>query len=362
MVHVPYFFVQGSQQSEEPHARLNVWESAPCHAARTAKPSQSPMIWPSNRGWACWKVAVWLVTLPGCATPPYRYGHLSDPHVDGGAPSNVAIEHGTPNKTLDRIGAVVGFPARILPMNSKINDHHVSAETEEKVVNFLKKNDLTDVTVFINHYGPKDQWRRLRDNKRIGAPWRYTMGSMSIIGYTLLPGRIFGGDRYNPFTNSLYLNSDVPVIALREAAYAKDVHNHKHPGTYAVGQEVPFVGIWSDSRAVRDVIGYARAEEDWELEQQAYHVLFPQLGAESTSIGGAFVSSIWWGGPALGAGGAAVGHLAGRTMAKREAAKHKDLESPADEPAAETQQAGYVDDKSREFSNEDLQVIRLPPP
>ena len=249
-----------------------------------------------------------------------------------------------------------------MPLNSKINDHQITPETEEKLTTYLERNDLADVTVFVNHYGPKDQWRRLRDNKLIGAGWRYTMGSVSVIGYTLLPGRIFGGDRYNPFTNSLYLNSDVPAVALREAAYAKDVRSHKLPGTYAVTQELPLVGLWSDSRAIRDVIGYARVQEDWEVEQQAFKVLFPQMGVESTSVGGAFVSSVWWGGPALGAGGAAVGHVVGRTLAKREAAKHKDSEPHADPAATEVQQAGYVEEGSQESTSADLRVVRLPPP
>ena len=249
-----------------------------------------------------------------------------------------------------------------MPLNSKINDHQITPETEEKLTTYLERNDLADVTVFVNHYGPKDQWRRLRDNKLIGAGWRYTMGSVSVIGYTLLPGRIFGGDRYNPFTNSLYLNSDVPAVALCEAAYAKDVRSHKLPGTYAVTQELPLVGLWSDSRAIRDVIGYARVQEDWEVEQQAFKVLFPQMGVESTSVGGAFVSSVWWGGPALGAGGAAVGHVVGRTLAKREAAKHKDSEPHADPAATEVQQAGYVEEGSQESTSADLRVVRLPPP
>ncbi len=196
-----------------------------------------------------------LCVLSGCALKPYRYGHYHDSHSGDDTPQEIEVIHGEPNEKLDRIGRIIGFPARILPMNKKINDHHITPETEEKIATFLRKNDLTDVTVFINEYDPKDQWRRLRANKQIGAGWRYTMGSLSVIGYTLLPGRIFGGDKYNPFTNSLSLNSDLPAVALREAAYAKDVHNHKYPGSYAVGQELPFVGLWSDTVAVRDVCG-----------------------------------------------------------------------------------------------------------
>ena len=77
------------------------------------------------------------------------------------------------------------------------------------------------------------------------------MGAISVIGYTVFPGRIFGGDRYNPYTNSLYLNSDVTALVLREAAYGKDIHSQKMPGTFAAIQDLPVIGLWSDTRAGR---------------------------------------------------------------------------------------------------------------
>ncbi|HEY4311576.1 MAG TPA: hypothetical protein VGN12_19170 [Pirellulales bacterium] len=284
----------------------------------------------------CAWVALALLATAGCATAPYTYGHFHDGMADEQQNETASVEYGKPNKTLDTIGKIVGFPAKILPMNSKINDHEITPATEKKLQEYLARNDLTDIAVYINHYDPNGQWRRLRDNKRIGAGWRYSLGAVSVIGYTVFPGRIFGGDRYNPFTNSLYLNSDVPALVLREAAYGKDVHSHKMPGTYAAIQEMPFLGLWSDTRAVKDVVGYARAQGDWETEKEAYHVLFPQMGAESTSVGGVFVSSLWWGGPVLGIGGAAIGHVAGRTVAKQEEAKRDALAAKGAPPADAT--------------------------
>ena len=177
-----------------------------------------------------------------------------------------------------------------------------------------------------------------------------------------MPGRIFGGDRYNPFTNSLYLNSDVAAVALREAAYAKDVRSHKLPGTYAATQELPLLGLWSDSRALRDVVGYAKMQNDWVTEKEAYHVLFPQLGIASTSFGSAFLISAWWGGPALAAGGAAVGHVAGRTIEKREAAKHEAADTPEESIAGEVEQAAYVENADTQPPPLDPPISRLPPP
>jgi hypothetical protein len=303
--------------------------------------------------------SIWLLALAGCKIGPYQYSNF---HADGEkGPESVTIEYGEPNKTLDRIGKIVGFPAKILPMNAKINDHEISRTTETKLRDYLASNDLNDVAVFINHYDPKRQWQRLRENKRVGAGWRYTVGAMSVIGYTVFPGRIFGGDTYNPYTNSLYLNSDVSAMVLREAAYGKDVHSQKMPGTYAVIQDLPIIGLWSDSRAVRDVIGYAREQSDWDVEKEAYHVLFPQMGIASTSIGGMFLSSAWWGGAALGAGGAAVGHVAGRSIAKREGAKHDTVERAGEIDASSPSPAVQQADFQATAAHEPAPPVRLPP-
>jgi hypothetical protein len=252
----------------------------------------------------------------GCAATPYKFGSFHRPGAEPAACSAVVIEQGKPNATLDRIARIVGAPARIVPMNCRINKHEICAETTEKLTDYLEKNDLADVRVYVNHYDPAGQWQRLRDNTMISPGWRYSVGTLSWLGYTIFPDRIYGGDRYNPYTNSLYLNSDVPAVILNEAASAKDIHSRHFPGAYAVFTSVPGLSLWRKSRAIGDVLGYAQLHHDWEMERQAYHVLCPRMGAESTSIAGP-LTHIWWGGPICGLGGAAVGHLTGRTLAKR---------------------------------------------
>lgn len=264
-----------------------------------------------------------LLTGVGCAAAvPYRYGHFhSDESAD--TPTELAgaeVEFGKPNPTLDRIARVVGLPARIIGLNKKINNHEVSLDTLAALRTYLDANDLADVSIYVNCYDPKQQWRRLKNNQRIGAGWRYSLGTLSMIGYTLLPGRVFGGDQYNPYTNSLSINSDVPAIALYEAAYAKDVHGHKLPGTYAVLSGLPGIAIVRRGHEVGDVLGYAQARHDWETERQAYHVLYPQMGAETASIAGP-VMPVWWAMPILGVGGAAAGHVTGRMVAAHRASQ-----------------------------------------
>ncbi|HEX3727928.1 MAG TPA: hypothetical protein VHV08_16870 [Pirellulales bacterium] len=304
---------------------------------------------------------VYLLALGGCAAMPYRYGQFHS--QDAQATPEVVIAYGQPNKTLDRLGWLCGLPTRILPMNFKINSHDLSPETVEKLTAYLQRNDLTDVYVYVNHYDPASQWQRLKENKRISPVWRYTAGVFSLAGYTLLPGRVLGGDQYNPFTNSLYLNSDVPAVVLDEAAVAKDIHSRKYPGSYTVVHDLPLISIFQQTRAVSDVLGYAREQEDWEVEREAYRVLYPRLAIESATLGSPFLS-VWWGGPILGAGGAAIGHVAGREVAARRGLEREQLAKAKPLPvnsSATVQQASYVEIDTAEPRSEVSRSERLPP-
>lgn len=252
-----------------------------------------------------------LLCASGCASATYRYGRFHPGKPDGVALQPVVVEQGRPHKTLDRIGWVVGLPARVMTLNSKTNNHHVSPETIEKLRIYLEQNDLTDVYVAVNDYDPKGQWRRLRENDRIAPFWRYSVGTISWLTYSMFPYRVFGGDEYNPFTNSLNLSSDVPALVLAEAAYAKDIHTHRHPGAYATVSDLPLFSMWRQARATSDVLEYARVQHDWEAEKQAYHVLYPHIGSTAFGPASHFVPVA---GPFLSAGGALVGHATGRTV------------------------------------------------
>jgi hypothetical protein len=263
----------------------------------------------------------------------------------------VVVERGGPHETLDRIGWVVGLPARVLTLNSKVNNHDVSPETIEKLTTYLEQNDLTDVLVSVNEYDPKGQWRRLRDNYRVDPFWRYSAGTLSWLGYSLFPNRVFGGDEYNPFTNTLILTSDVPARALAEAAYAKDVHGRKHPGAYATISDLPLFSLARQGRATSDVLAYARVQHDWEGEKQAYHVLYPHIGSTVFGPASHFVPVA---GPFLSAGGALAGHATGRTVSavlepKPTATPSADPALPAADPASSTSSA------AKEIAGNELQ-------
>jgi hypothetical protein len=132
----------------------------------------------------------------------------------------------------------------------------------------------------------------------------------SLIHYSLIPGRVFGGDQYNAFTNTLYINSDVPAVVIHEAAYAKDIHGRRLPGTYAFVNEIPVICLWRHTKGINDVLGYAQMKDDWRIERETYCVVYPQMGVRSTMLTGPFVP--FWDGILLSVAGAAVGHATGQ--------------------------------------------------
>ena len=258
-------------------------------------------------------VALWAAALAGCAATPYRYGRFHPQSPGGVQLQPIEVCYGKPRKTVDRIGRVLGTPARLITLNRKTNNHEISPATIDKLKTYMVANDITDVYVAVNEYDPKGQWRRLRENKRVAAGWRYTFGTLNWLHYTILPNRIFGGDRYSPYTNTLNLSSDVPALVLSAAAYAKDIHSQHLPGTYAAFvNDMPVLSIWREAKATRDVLGYARVRGDWKAEQQAYHVLYPQIGGATVGTAGPFIPTV---GPLLHLGGVAAGHAVGRTVA-----------------------------------------------
>jgi len=132
--------------------------------------------------------------------------------------------------------------------------------------------------------------------------------------YTVAPGRIFRRDSFNPFTNTVSLYSDIPSLALEQAAYAKDVRQRTYPGTYAAVQDLPFVGLWHESLSKEDVFTYLDVYGTPQERREADYVLCPQMGAEiGGEIGGVLPEACFL--PSLA--GAAVGHVVGRTRGER---------------------------------------------
>ena len=223
------------------------------------------------------------------------------------------VARGSPRPVIDGIGWFCGIPAKILLWDRRAEDHHVSADTEDALRRYLAANGLDHVKVRINQYAPLEDWRRLPKNTTVGWPYRYTLGALSLVGETLLPGRVFGRDHYNPYTATIHLYSDLPSVALHEGAHAKDFARRRRPGTYALVYALPLGNLWPEAIATGDAIAYAQHHGDVALEKETYRILYPAYGSSLGGTPADFIAApialpIWL-------GTVVAGHAAGRIKA-----------------------------------------------
>jgi hypothetical protein len=225
------------------------------------------------------------VVFSGCAAIPYRAAaSLSTPKTLKLRPGEAQVERSRPIRVLDAMGHYFfSMPTKLLLLNWKVENHKISKETEQTLVEYLELNNLKDVKVLLNGYAVGTQWKRLFRNREVGWGWRCSLGIMSCIEYTMMPGRVLGGDHYNPYTNTISLYSDHPAIAIHEAAHAKDFALKRKKGTYSALGVLPLVSLYHEARATRDALGYLKTYGTPKDEKRAYRVLYP---AFSSYIGG----------------------------------------------------------------------------
>lgn len=233
------------------------------------------------------------------------------PQVIDSAPQ---IQRGQPRPMIDGIGWVVGIPSKLILWDRRVDNHRIGFETENALAEYIEQNQLYGVRVRLNQYRPGEDWLRLVRNKSVGAGWRYTLGTMSVLGETIFPGRIFGGDHYNPFTNTIHVYSDVPAIALHEGAHAKDFARREWKGTYGAAYLLPIVPLYHESVATSDVFDYLEQRDDPPSHAEAARILYPAYGTYAGNAAGSVFAG--YSGPLYWVG-LAGGHVAGRMEADR---------------------------------------------
>jgi len=240
---------------------------------------------------------VLLAAVAGCARVPYVAGqNLEGPDTLQLAPGEPQIERGRPKAFVDALGHyVLSLPSKLILWDWRVDNHDISPETEAKLREYLADNGLANVKVRLNQYAVGGEWRRLFSNRAVGGFWRYTFGILTVASYTIYPGRAFGGDHYNPYTNTISLYSDHKAIALHEAAHAKDFASRHHKGLYAALRVLPLVPLYQEAVATGDAIGYDRVKGLTRDEKADYKILYP---AYATYIAGEALRWVnveaWW--------------------------------------------------------------------
>jgi hypothetical protein len=225
----------------------------------------------------------------GCVHDQYYYGIANNC-----TQQFVPLECATTNRVtfgrrcrrrVDELERVVQAPKRFFKSNfGKWEQEQLSPEQlrVEAVIlsqDYLVANGLNDVYIDTRCYKPFVQWRRLRANRRISPFWKYTAGTLDVIGYTLFPRRALHWDVYSPFTNTLSINSTKRSHAIYQAARAKQFRKHHWLGTYAVWQKVPIVPLFHHAHAASDVLTYAHVSDQRDLTYELYPTAYAQVGS-----------------------------------------------------------------------------------
>jgi hypothetical protein len=254
-----------------------------------------------------------------CAGPPGLYSTTS--FADDRGPSGDArIERGRPSLLLDGLNHyVLSLPTKLLFLNTRFNDHRLPSESERVLRAYLDLNGLDRVLIRHNEYAPLEEWRRLRANTEVAAGYRYTLGVVTLLIYTLLPDRLFGGtlvipttgDAFNPFTNTVYVYTSDPAVLLHEGGHAKDYAEARYKGTWAALRAIPGVPLMQEYVASRDAVRFAHCAARPDLELDFYRTLIPAYG----SYVGGTVGGVVPAGGILNAAGVVVGHIVGNVQA-----------------------------------------------
>lgn len=252
---------------------------------------------------------------------------LAEGPVSVGPGLEIDVRHGEPRPVIDGIGWVIGVPSKLMLLDARADNHDVSAATVAGATDLLAAKEVDGVMVRVNQYDPLGEWRRLAKNDRVSLPWRATVGTLYTLGYSVLPGRLIGGDWYNPFTDTVHVYSDVPALAMEQAAQAYDSHQKSHPGLYSAVRLLPLVGLVHEARSKEVVFEHLDESGSVEEQAEARRVLQPQLGRE---VGGQAAMLLPQADALFSLGGAAVGHVVGRYQANRiEAAAEDEAVTPS---------------------------------
>lgn len=246
------------------------------------------------------------ICFTGCST--FNAFERSDQQIVARSYNPVQVQRGQPRPVIDMAARVIALPSRIAVGDPRVDNHRVSPQTEVAITNYLEQNGLGSVLVRSNQYAPVDELKRMIANKNIRPIWKSTFGSYNLLKYTLLPGRLTGGDWYNPYSDTLHVYSDFPAIAIAQATYAEDIRSRVNPGAYAAAKDIPLAGISHDTTATKLALKYYENQPSQEYEA-AREVLYPSLGASYGSQLGSFV-------PYGGVIGKVVGAGIGRVASK----------------------------------------------
>lgn len=182
---------------------------------------------------------------------------------------------------------------------------------------YLEDNELEALNIEFQTETPKEDWNRLQANAAINPLFKYSLGSANWLSYLIIKPSVWGKSYYDPYINTLHINSNNPIEILAELSHAKIIQRQHYPGFYALGSKLPFIAIWSQKQKTNEMLAYAKSKQDWELEKATYRKMYPSM-LNGSSIVGMFFGPFYLR-PAISVGGVLVGYtVAEWEIAQRE--------------------------------------------
>ena len=184
--------------------------------------------------------------------------------------------------------------------------------TTIKIMNdYLEDNELEALNIEFQIETPKNDWDRLEANAAINPLLKYSLGSLDWLSNAITKPSFWGRNYYDPYTNTMHINSNNPIEIMAEMSYAKIIQRQSYPGLYALGSKLPFISIFAQKQKTNEMIAYAKLKQDWELEKATIRKMYPgMLNGSSKDIG--CVAGIFFGPfylrPAISVGGVLVGY------------------------------------------------------
>jgi hypothetical protein len=162
---------------------------------------------------------------------------------------------------------------------------------------------------------------------------------------SVFAGRIFagffGGDSYNPYTNTVAIYSDHSAVALHEAGHAEDFAARRFKGSYALLRLLPGVDLFQEFIATEKAIEYFVQTDNVPAELEAYAVLYPAFGTYVGGYYGTFVPFSQW-------IGACVGHVWGQARVSSRAKYYSRMKA-AEPPNPNTPSSALSESENREI-------------
>lgn len=150
---------------------------------------------------------------------------------------------------------------------------------------FIEDNELESLNIEFQSETPKDDWDRLQANQSINPLLKYSLGSAHWLGYAIIKPSAWGKNYYDPYTNTMHINSNNAIEIMAEMSYAKIIQRQSYPGLYALGSKLPFMAIRAQKQKTDEMIAYAKLKQDWELEKATIRKMYPGMLNGSSVVG-----------------------------------------------------------------------------